>query len=380
MKVSLSDEQKEIVRSIRSLFAHECPPSLIRQLQNPGVDAKPASLWAHLAQTGVFGLVLPEEVGGQNAMLFDLGLVYEEGGRALCPTLVHSTIEFGLALSRLASPAKASRWLSKAAAGELLGTIALADPGDGSNTTPSLHADLQGSHWTLAGSLDFVPNADAVDMLLTTARVSGADSVSSHIAVLVPRTAIKAQRRSTFARDNQCRVDLDGVQLDGAHVFCGPEGGIKADDLRWIANATTSLHCMDMVGGAQAVIERTVAYLQDRHQFGRPIASFQAAQHHIANMHIAVEGARLAAYQAVSLVGKGRIAERETAIAKLKANEAYKFTTLTAHQLHGGMGFMREFDLHLWSERAKAMEHRDGAWDTQIRRIASVLALEPGRE
>ncbi|MFK4654169.1 alkylation response protein AidB-like acyl-CoA dehydrogenase [Bradyrhizobium japonicum] len=92
-------------------------------------------------------------------------------------------------------------------------------------------------------------------------------------------------------------------------------------------------------------------------------------------MHIAVEGARLAVYKAVSLVGGGRIAERETAIAKLKANEAYKLSTLTAHQLHGGMGIMREFDLHLWSERAKAMELRDGAWDAQIRRIVSALGL-----
>ncbi|MES5489099.1 acyl-CoA dehydrogenase family protein, partial [Bradyrhizobium sp. INPA03-11B] len=191
---------------------------------------------------------------------------------------------------------------------------------------------------------------------------------------LLPREAISARRRATFARDNQCRLDLNGVELGAANVF-GEGKGLGHDDLRWTSNATTVLHCMDMIGGAQAVIDRTVAYTMDRHQFGRPIASFQAAQHHVANMHIAVEGARLAAYQAVSRVGDGRIAERETAIAKFKANEAYKFATLTAHQLHGAMGLMVEFDLHLWSERAKAMELRHGAWDTQIRRLASALGL-----
>ncbi|MGY8681560.1 acyl-CoA dehydrogenase family protein [Bradyrhizobium sp. UFLA05-153] len=372
MKVSLSGEQEEFVRSIRRLFARECPPSLVRELQNPKVEAKPARLWTHLAEFGAFGAALPENVGGLGGTLFDLGLFYEEGGRALCPTVVYSTIEFGLALSRLAGNAKISKWLLKAAAGEVLGTIALADPGDSSNIIPSITAERRGSKWALSGSLDFVPNADEVAALLTRARVPDAWEPDAAVTILVPRRAISVQRMFTFARDNQCRVDLDGVELDCENVLSSSEG-LKSDDLHWIANATTALHCMDMVGGAQVVIDRTVAYLKDRYQFGRPIASFQAAQHHVANMHIAVEGARLATYQAVSLVGTGQIGERETAIAKLKANEAYKFATLTAHQLHGAIGHMRETDLHLWSERAKAMELRDGAWDVQIRRLAAVL-------
>lgn len=375
MKVSLSDEQKELVRSIRNLFTRECPSSLIRQLHDPKADAKPAALWNHLAQIGVFGLALPEEVGGYDGSLFDLGLAYEEGGRVLCPTIVYSTIEFGLALFRIAGATRAAQSLSKAAAGRMVGTIALSDPADSSNIAPSIRAEQRGASWVLSGSLDFVPNADVADMLLTTARARDGAGAEIDLAILVPRQAVKARRRSTFARDNQCRVDLDGVQIGCENVFPDRQG-LKADDLRWIANATTVLHCMDMIGGGQTVIDRTVAYVKDRQQFGRPIASFQAAQHHIANMHIAVEGARLAVYQAVSLVGAGRIAERETAIAKLKANEAYKFATLTAHQLHGAMGFMREFDLHLWSERAKAMELRDGAWDTQIRRLTSALGFD----
>lgn len=374
MKISFSDEQKEFASSIRRLFARECPPTLVRQLQDPNADARPHRLWDRLAQSGVFGLALPTELGGQGGTLFDLGLVYEEGGRVLCPTIVYSTVEFGLALSRLASTPRVSELLPKVAAGEIIGTIALADSSDSSNIVSPIRAEPRGSTWTLSGSLDFVPNADVADVLLTTARTRDNRGAAPDVAVLVPGEKLSAQRRRTFARDNQCRVDLDALQLDRANVFA--DGNcLKHDDLRWIANATTALHCMDMVGGAQAVIDQTVQYVQDRHQFGRSIASFQAAQHHVANMHIAVEGARLAAYQAVALVGTGRIAERETAIAKLKANEAYKFATLTAHQLHGGMGFVVDTHLHLWSERAKAMELRDGAKDTQIGRLAVALGL-----
>ncbi|MES5488946.1 acyl-CoA dehydrogenase family protein, partial [Bradyrhizobium sp. INPA03-11B] len=209
MKVSLTDEQVEIVRSIRKLFTRECPPSLVRQLQDPDAEVKPASLWSHLAESGVFGLALPMDVGGQDATLFDLGLVYEEGGRVLCPTIVHSTIEFGLVLSRLATGnPRASEWLHKLAAGDILATVAIADPADSSNVAPSISAERRGSKWALSGSLDFVPNADVVDALLTTARVKDSWGHGYDIAVLLPREAISARRRATFARDNQCRLDL----------------------------------------------------------------------------------------------------------------------------------------------------------------------------
>ncbi|MFK4654168.1 alkylation response protein AidB-like acyl-CoA dehydrogenase [Bradyrhizobium japonicum] len=274
MKVSLSDEQREFVRSIRRLFAHECPPSLVRQLQEPTPDPKPAQLWSHLAEIGVFGLALPLEADDPVGTLFDLGLVYEEGGRALCPTIVYSTIEFGLALTRLPGISSATKWLPKVAAGDVVGTISLADPNDSSNIIPSIYAERQGAKWVLSGSLDFAPNADVADALLTTAQIGGQWGPDSYLTILLPRQAISAQRRSTFARDNQCRVELNGVQLDVENVFSGAEA-LKCDDLHWIANAITALHCMDMVGGAQAVIDRTVAYLKQRHQFGRPIASFQ---------------------------------------------------------------------------------------------------------
>ena len=131
-----------------------------------------------------------------------------------------------------------------------------------------------------------------------------------------------------------------------------------------MAHTVTALHCLEMVGGAESVLQRTVEHVVGRHQFGRPIASFQAAQHLVANMHIALQSARLASRSAVFWLGQGRLATRETAIARMHATDAYKRITLDAHQLHGGMGYVLETDLHLWSARARTLATLGGTADT----------------
>jgi alkylation response protein AidB-like acyl-CoA dehydrogenase len=150
---------------------------------------------------------------------------------------------------------------------------------------------------------------------------------------------------------------------------------MSASDLTWVADAVLALQCMEMVGGATAVLDATVEYVKVREQFNRPIASFQAAQHHVANLRIALEGARLTAHKAVWSVGQGDTATREVAIAKMQCSESYKWTTLTAHQLYGGMGYVRETDLHLWSERAKVTEVQYGTADVAAGWLQAELGL-----
>ena len=113
----------------------------------------------------------------------------------------------------------------------------------------------------------------------------------------------------------------------------------------------------------EAALQRTVDYTVMRHQFGRPIASFQAAQHLVANMHIALSAARLAAWAAVSLLGDGQLATRQTAVARMHAASAAKLVTLDAHQLHGGMGYVVDTDLHRYSERARVLSTLGGGAD-----------------
>ena len=185
--------------------------------------------------------------------------------------------------------------------------------------------------------------------------------------------------QATFAHDRQARVVLDGVRVGADAVLGGPAapGTATAAALgdaraRWVA-----LQCAEMVGGAQKVLELTSAYVTGRIQFGRPIGSFQAVQHHVADMAIRADGAGLATHQALWLLAHGRPAAKAVAVAKAWTGEAYKAITVMAHQLHGGMGYVREHDLHLWSEHAKSTELTLGGRDHHLFGVAAELGLAP---
>jgi alkylation response protein AidB-like acyl-CoA dehydrogenase len=376
MRVRLTDEQRALAASLRSALEREWGPAQVRAAQ-AGNSGRPQRLWQVLADIGVFGLALDEDLGGVGGDLLDLGLFFEAAGRVLCSTQVYSTLGFRLALQRLGHPELQRRWLPRVAAGEITATLALWNPSDNSDLSTPLVARRSDDGWLLSGVADFVPNADLADVMMLSARTEDDGRSAAICCVVDPsRPECAVTRHRTFSRENQGRVVLDELAVCADDVI--ELGEIRVlDDLRWVSNAVTALQCMEMTGGTLAVIDRTVDYVKNRYQFNRPIASFQAAQHHVANMHIASDGSRLTAYQAVWLTGRGHPASREVAIAKLKASEAYKFATLTAHQLHGGMGFLRETDLHLWSQRAKSTELLGGGWDVQLAAIERALLPQP---
>lgn len=374
MDMSLTSEQAATQDSFRRLFVRHCPPSLVRAFKAEPDVSVISELWRNLAATGLFGLGLPEEHGGYGD-LFDLALVFEEAGRVLCPTLVYSTAAFGQAVLHLGSAEQHQTWLPAIANGDTTGAVALWNPSDASDVAPQLTATPDGQGWRLSGQLEFVPNADLAQAIAVSARTQPEGLAQSLVFIVTPGQAgVAVERMRTMAGDSQCVVAFTDVVVAPSSVLGGAQG-LHETQLRWLSNAVTALQTLEMCGGAQAVIDRTVEYVIGRNQFDRPLASFQAVQHHVANMHIAVEGARLAACQAAWWTARGEPAERQVAIAKLKASEAYKFVTLTAHQLHGGMGYMREFDLHLWSERAKAAELLGGAAATSSRRLERALGL-----
>ena len=162
--------------------------------------------------------------------------------------------------------------------------------------------------------------------------------------------------------------------------FDDAAAGVDVDpaQLRRLANAIVALDCLDLVGVGEAVVERTVEYTKMREQFGRPIASFQAAQHLVADMHIALAAARLAAQSAVFWIGKGRTATRETAVARMRAAEVKKIT-LDAHQLHGGMGYVVDTDLYKFSERARVLSTLGGGADIAATWLENEMNWKPAR-
>ncbi|MCU1614609.1 MAG: hypothetical protein JWO98_2149 [Frankiales bacterium] len=377
MKLTLTSPQIEYQHSLRQLLERECTVELVRSLRNPDPAPVPPQLWSALVRVGFLGLPFDGEVGGEGGSLLDLGLAYQEAGRVLCPTDVYSTMAFGLAVDRLADDDVRKDLIGRIAQGQLRGTSALWHP-DGELDRPAVQARYAAGRWRLSGRLGFVPNVEASDYLLVAAQTSEPTRPEQTVIVLLrlPAEGVTSSRVMTFGRDSQFTVDLRDVAVtDDAVISRHDAGSAEAGSVHWLRNADLALRCAEMVGGAQAVLERTLDYVRTRHQFGRPIGGFQAVQHQVADVRIGVDGARLATYQALWWLAEGELAERFTVIAKACCNEAYKRATLTAHQLHGGMGYLRETDLHLWSERAKVTELTGGAVDVQMRRLAGALGL-----
>jgi alkylation response protein AidB-like acyl-CoA dehydrogenase len=357
MKVIPTAEQREFASAMRSLLKAESPLSLVRAIREPGADRSTPTLWKALADAGIFGLAIAEDYGGSGGTLDDLAVFYVEAGRALCPTTVHSSLQAALAIDALGTPEAKAAWLPALTGGSVRGTTALYSARDAAIVSPAFRADpASGGGWRLSGTADYIADADVADVIVVSATAREGTLV---FIVDAHATGVGIEPLAMAGGHRAFTVRFDGA-TPGADA---PLGTVSPTDLRRAANTAVALGSLDLVGVGQAVIERTVEYTTLRRQFGRPIASFQAAQHLVADMHIAVAEARLAAHSAVFALARGHTATRETAIARMHAATAARRVTLDAHQLHGGMGYVTETDLHLWTERARLNSTLGGGAD-----------------
>ena len=349
----MNQDERDLAAMCRSLLAAEL---------------EPAAQWKALADAGVLGLAIDEQHGGSGGSLSDLGIFSVEAGRALCPMVVHSTVHAALAVDWLGTPGMRTARLPSLTSGSSRATTALFSPRDASNVTPSLRARPEDDGWRVNGVADFVADADLADMV-----VAAADADGRTVAFVVDTTV--------------SGITIESVALMGGHpaftvrfedVVVDEAAAVDEQQLRRLANAAVALHCLDLVGVAEAVIARTVDYTKIREQFGRPIASFQAAQHLVADMHIALAAARLSAQSAVFSIGQGHTATRQTAVARMRAAEVKKIT-LDAHQLHGGMGYVVDTDLHLFSERARVLSTLGGSADIAAKWLEDEMNWEGTR-
>ncbi len=333
--------------------------STLRRLLSSGMES--AALWTSLADAGVLGLTLTEEHGGSGATLTDLGVFSVEAGRGLCPTIVHGTIHAGLVVDALGTPEQRAALLPEFGSGRASATTALWSPLDADDITPTVTATAGDEAWVLNGVVDFVLDAEAADRVVVSA--SDADTGSTRVFVVPARVdRLRMDPMTLMGGQGAARLHFDDVVIDNGMVLGGGEPATD-EQLHRVANTATALLSLDLVGVGEAALQRTVDYTVMRHQFGRPIASFQAAQHLVANMHIALSCARLAAWAAVAMLEDGHVATRQTAVARMHAASAAKLATLDAHQLHGGMGYVIDTDLHQFSERARVLSTLGGGAD-----------------
>lgn len=353
MDLNLTDEQSMLRDALRRLLTNESPVAVVRQMENDALGFPPALLKA-LAAMGVMGLTLPEEHGGMGLGHIDLAVVFEELGRALCPVpvLETSVLAAGI-IARAGSAAQQAEWLPAIAAGEAVLTPAFLEPeGSFRATGIQLRAEPVAGGYCLNGSKYFVGYAAAAERLLTLVR-SGPGAEDIDILLVDPRApGVTLTRTESHALDPRYLVEFTDVQVAESARIGAPGSGWAT----WTAVGFDRMVALSawFVGCAARDLELANAYAKERVQFDRPIGSFQAIAHQLADAHTGISGARYLAWKAAWARDRGRTdARRLAAQAFLRSAEAARFATRTGQQVLGGIGFTNDLDVQLFFRRAK---------------------------
>jgi alkylation response protein AidB-like acyl-CoA dehydrogenase len=357
MDFAFSEEQEMLRSSARTLLAKASPSAVVRKLMETE-DAYDADLWKKVAEQGWTALGIPEEYGGFGTFL-DLVVVLEETGRVLLPGPFFETMGMAVpAILEAGTDAQKKEVLSAIAAGDARATLAFTEPSgrwDAEGVT--LNAQKSGDGWTLNGTKLFVPGAGVADYMVVAARTrsSGEDGITLFLVKGRP-AGMSVKPLSTLDMTHKWyEVKFDNVQL-GADALMG-EADKGWVPLRRALDWATAGICAEMVGGAQKVLEDSVEYAKTRQQFGKPIGIYQAVSHKLADMLLEVESAKSVTYYAAWTVDADA-PDRALAcsIAKAYTSDAYRHATGSGIQVHGGIGFTWEHDMHLYFKRAKASE------------------------
>jgi alkylation response protein AidB-like acyl-CoA dehydrogenase len=365
MDFAFNPDQQLLKNAARAFLDERCTPAAVRALwDDPRGESE--ALWKDIAQLGWLGLALPEAYGGSGLGLVETAIVLEEMGRAACPSPYLPTVLAAALLEEAGTAAQKGRWLPAIATGGARASVALADGhGDWDPSAVATRAARTASGWTLTGVKPCVPWAHVADVVVVPARAPEgltvflveAGSPGLHLG---PLTAMDPGTRWVT-------LTLAGVQVPAEAVLGAPGGGeplLRAGLLRGAVGAAA-----EMLGAARRCLDMSVEYAKVREQFGQPIGSFQAIRHKCAEMLVDVENAHAAVYYA-AWAGDARAEDAALAasVAKAYVGEAARRVCGEALQVHGGIGFTWEYDLHLYFKRAKALEtmYGDADWHREL--------------
>lgn len=376
MDFGLSDEQELLQQTARDFLARECPTAFVREMARNG-DGFSRALQAKMATMGWTGLVIPEAHGGLGLSMLDLAVLSEEMGRAVLPgPFFSSSVLAALTLVYSGATAK-KQWLPRIAAGEVVGTLAFLEESDRLDAAGiTARCAKTRSGFRLNGTKLFVSDAHVADGIIVAARSRG-QGESGVCLFLVPRETPGVSVTPLHSIDQTrrpCEVVLRNVDVPGTARIADDAKGWNV--VRRVMDAACIVLAADSLGGAQRALEMSVEYAKVRQQFGRPIGSFQAVKHMVAEMVSEVEPARsLVWYAAYAHDHEPRQASRAAAMAKARLSDVYSRATNRAVQIHGGIGFTWEHDMHLWFKRAKWNEAAFGDATYHRERLAQLAGF-----
>ncbi|MFJ4472905.1 acyl-CoA dehydrogenase family protein [Streptomyces sp. NPDC089424] len=374
MDASFTPEQDEIRRTLRDLLHRRCAPEQLRAALDTPAGHDPA-LWSALSQRlGLPGLALPEAYGGVGCAVTELALAAEETGRALAPSpLLATTVLAAPLVLALGTDAQRTGLLPRLATGRLTATLAVAAPhlttalaltrantGDwaGGGRAGGVQARPAADGWRLYGEVEQVLDGHSAGLLVVAAHTGGF-ARSRTLLFLVRGDApgvTRVRQTSLDATRPRARLELREVDAEllgedrAAPLGAGPA---PLTALAALGDTAAAVLAAEAVGAADRVLELTVEHVGRREQFGRPIGSFQAVKHRLADVYVQVQAARSAAYYAAWATAHD---ERAGGLALAQALEALRTAAAEGIQLHGGLGFTWEHEAHLFFKRAAGDE------------------------
>lgn len=344
-------EDQELIRNTaRSYLENELGLGRVRELMMSDTGFDP-DLNQEMAAMGWSGLIVAEEHGGSGMSAVEMAVLLEEMGRLVTPgPFFASAVLATVVIQEVGTETQKTELLAPLAGGESIGALAIFEsPREWSPAQPATKATRDGDSWVLSGSKRAVLAGSEADILLVTAAVEDGvgvfvvDGAAAGVTV-DPEPVLDMTRR-------QASVVLDGVRVESdARLGAGD----ATDGLRRALSSASAYLAAEQVGGAQRCLEMSVGYAKTRHQFGRPIGSYQAIKHRCANMLMKVEHAKSTAYYAARVTGDPDEFAIASPLAASVGSEAFVWVAGENIQVHGGIGFTWEHDAHIYFKRAKA--------------------------
>jgi alkylation response protein AidB-like acyl-CoA dehydrogenase len=374
MDLGLSEEQELLKNAARDFLEKECPESLVREMEEDEKGYSP-DLWKKMAEQGWQGLLIPDQYGGAGFRYLDLIILIEEFGRALVPGPFISTAVGGtIPLLEAGSDEQKKQYLPQIASGNAIWTLAFTEPSARFDAEGvSLEIKDDGNDVLLNGTKLFIRDANVADFMTVVGRRPGTKGEQGIELVIVDAKAsgVTQTPLKTIAADKQSEVKFENVRVPKSNMIPGGWATFQK-----VQRKATILECAYLVGLAQMDFEISVQYAKDRIQFGRPIGSFQAIQHKAADMVTDVDGSRFIMYRAAWSVDQDEPdAEEYVHMAKAWISEATRRVVAHGQQIHGGIGFTKDYKIQLYFRRQKAAELAWGDSDYHRELVAADLKL-----
>jgi alkylation response protein AidB-like acyl-CoA dehydrogenase len=376
MDILLDDQEVQIKEAASEFLAGECSSALVRKIETDALQYSPA-LWTKFAENGWLQLCLSEKNGGEALPLTYLGLLFELVGYHIAPIPLHATMVPAMVIDRHGSPEQ-QQLLQAVLASELILSHAVAEK-NGRWTTDSIVLDgrVEGNELVLNGVKSFVGSYRASQLCLVVYREAQAPHALG--AVLVPTDAkgLSSEALVSMAKDGESNLKFDHVRVPlSARVGQPGQGNAIALE---VMDLSAVLYASMMAGAGQRTLDMAVAHAKQREAFGQPIGAFQAIQHLCANMVNAIDGTTMLSREALWRMDQQLPCRVNVAQAKSFGNEQCMMVVRSAQQIHGGMGFIRDFDLNLWYRRVASWSLRGGTAAEHRRTIAAALLDQPGK-